>query len=144
VSWKALLALGCHATVVVLAWTLTRRRVEHRPFAVWATAMLVADLARWAIIYACPWITTPGPFEGGRRVIGHVDQVLFLSWSVGLAAAGWVVFLRRRPGVPLLAGALVQATLVLGGIRRPFVVSCWREPTQWSTAPRWRQPSLHS
>jgi hypothetical protein len=113
-TWRLLLGFVCQAAVIALAWAVCRRRREHRPIALFASAMLAVDIARLAIMTACPWIMNPGPFDGVARVIFHFDQGLFTSWPVAVAWMSWTVFLRRRPWPPLLAGALLDAALVLG------------------------------
>jgi hypothetical protein len=110
----ALLALAFQVGVIALAWARSRRRPEHRPFALWSTTMLVVDMIGWINIYAFPWLSSPGPFSGMRRVIFHVDSALFNAWPVGVAMMAWAIFLRRRPWPPLLVGTLVVAALVLG------------------------------
>jgi hypothetical protein len=114
VSHKFLVGLAVEAVVIALAWALVRRRREHRPFAVFATAMLAVDLTRLAIMSSCPWIMSPGPFSGFRRALFHVDQALFNAWPVGVAILSWVVYLGRRPWAPLLAGVLIEGALTLG------------------------------
>jgi hypothetical protein len=106
--------LVLHAAVVVLAARLARRRREHRPVAIFVAVTLAADLARWGIIFVCPWIQHPGPFGGLPRLIFHIDQALFLSWPLGIMATAWVVFLRGGPWVPLAAGAVAWAALAAG------------------------------
>jgi hypothetical protein len=54
-----------------------------------------------------------------RRIIPivsrHLDQAIFLgAWPIGFAALAWTVFLRRRPWGVALAGAAVEAGLVVG------------------------------
>jgi hypothetical protein len=115
VSRAALFALLAQGAVIALAWILARRRIEHRPFAIWATAMLAGDMARWGIIYTFPWISMGGPFSGARRAVFHLDQALFVfSWDVALVACCWAIFLRRRPAVPFVAGAAATAALIVG------------------------------
>jgi hypothetical protein len=99
---------------VALALLLARRRPHHRPFAVWASVVLVADLARQGIMQACPWIIAAGPFAGARRAVAHLDQALWLTEPVGLAAVCWIVFLARRPTAPLLAGVALWCALAIG------------------------------
>jgi hypothetical protein len=106
VTPAALFALLAQGVVIALAWVQTSRRAEHRPFAAFVTAMLVGDLARWLIIYTCPWISTPGPFPGAHRAI--------FAWPAALAACCWAIFLGRRPYAPLLAGAGAVALMIIG------------------------------
>jgi drug/metabolite transporter (DMT)-like permease len=77
--------------------------------------MFGVDATRWGIGYAFPWLNDHGPWSGWRRVVFHVDATLLLNaWPIGLATLAWVVFLRRRPWPPLLVGAIVLISLVLG------------------------------
>lgn len=113
-TWRLALGFACQAAVIALAWAVCRRRREHRPFALFASAMLAVDVVRLVIMAACPWILLPGPFTGARRLLFHFDQALFISWPVAVASMAWAIFLRRKPWPPLLAGALVEVALVLG------------------------------
>lgn len=106
--------LVLHGIVAVLAATLARQRPEHRAVSIFVGLTLLTDLAGWFIIYACPWINAPGPFTGIRRVIGHFDQALFLSWAIGVAAVSTAVYLRRKPWPVFVAAAAVLAVLVAG------------------------------
>lgn len=109
----ALLALAAQALTIVLAWRLAlRRRVEHRPVALFASVVFVADVSRWLIKWS--GFIAQGPFAGAKRIAFHCDQALFLSWPIGLSALSVVVFLRRRSWPALAVGALFWLALVIG------------------------------
>lgn len=110
----ALTAYLLQAITTALAVALCSRRREHRPFAWWAGGVLAADLARRAIMVACPWIVVPGPHEGWRRVVFHVDQALFFTDSAGLAALALLVFAGRRPWAPLAVAGATWVALTVG------------------------------
>lgn len=97
----------------VLAVIVAGRRREHIPVAFFLCAIVVADLLHW-------WINTdllasaPRPYTGWNRVLFHVTEALFISWSFGSLAVAWLVFLRRRPVVPVIAYVLALAVLTIG------------------------------
>jgi hypothetical protein len=97
---------------IVLAFTLMRRRPQHRSFAVWAAVVLAEDLVRH-FLNAGP-LASPRPYAGALRALFHVDQALFLLEPFGLAAVCWSIFLRRRPWVPALAGVATWTALTIG------------------------------
>jgi hypothetical protein len=107
VGWAAWL-LAC-----VLAFVLVRQRRSHLPFAVWASAALVADIARAILEVAWSWLSE-GPHVGLHRVAFHLDQALFVLEPIGLIVASWAVFLRRRSWIPAVAGLAVLGALCVG------------------------------
>ncbi len=108
-----------HGLAAVPAVLLARRRVEHRPVALFIVWTLVADLVRAALMV---WGWAPAraalgpvpPLAGWPRVAHHLDQVLLLTWPAGLAALAVVVFMRaRRAALGGLAFAYVAAVVAL-------------------------------
>lgn len=99
------------AATVALAFIVGRRRPPNRALAWWIAAVLAEDVVRRLL-----WepLTVPGPHSGALRVLFHLDQALYLIEPVGLAMVGWRVFGLRRLWIPLVAGAVVLACLVLG------------------------------
>jgi hypothetical protein len=106
-------AWALQALTIALAWMLARRRPQHRPFAWFASVMLAVDVVHVALNLGP--LDAPRPYAGFRRVLFHVDQALFLSWPVGLAAVAWIVFLERRLWwPPVLAGVVALVVFVVG------------------------------
>jgi hypothetical protein len=106
-----------HTVTAVLVVVLARRRVEHRPVALFVVWTLAADLVRAAVMV---WGWAPAraalgpvpPLSGWPRVAHHLDQVLLLTWPAGLAALGVVVFLPHVWRSVLRYIALAYAAIV--------------------------------
>ncbi len=114
--WAAGVVL-CLVTIV-LAWTTARQRPEHRPIAALLMLGLGADVARQVLATAflrpAHIAAGDGAFTGWARVVGHVDEALFLAYPAGLAALALWVLLKRRPWPVLAVYGATLAALVLG------------------------------
>lgn len=111
-STAGALSWAAQTVVIALAFILARRRPQHRPFAAWAAVVLVADIARH-FLNAGP-LDAPRPYSGALRALFHLDQALWLTEPVGLAAVCWSAFLLSRPWMPLLAGVAAWTALAIG------------------------------
>jgi hypothetical protein len=118
-----LLAYAATAGAAALAWTIARRKPDHRPIAWLLTFYLLANLGRRAlrelvIAPARDAIRTQGldpaavPFTGWERVAVDIDGALFIAWPAGVAALAIWVFTKRRPWGVLIAYAAVMAFMV--------------------------------
>lgn len=112
-TWAA--GIGLAAIVVLLAWSVARRRPEHRLVAGALTLGLAADLARQAIVLGvlrpARAASDGAPLSGIAGVACDVDNALFLAYPAALAALSVWTFLHRRPWPVLVAYALTVAGL---------------------------------
>jgi hypothetical protein len=97
---------------------LARRRVEHRPVALFLAGQVVANIAHEALRVLVLVPARAGglqPFTGWTRAAGHLATALSLTWPAGLALVALIALARVRPraaGVALIgAWALVSLTL---------------------------------
>lgn len=79
------LMLALLAAASVTAWQLAERRPEHRPVAVYLTAVLAVDVARLGLALLLP---TQGPYEGWLAWVRGADAALYLALCWGPAALG--------------------------------------------------------
>jgi hypothetical protein len=85
--------------LAALAWAWARRDPSHRVFA-WLVAWYAGgDLARIGL--AALREDAPRPYRGFARLVFHLDQALFLSWSFLFVAVAAHYFLRSRPWIVL-------------------------------------------
>lgn len=105
------LQIGAAGAAVLLA----RRRVDHRPFAVFFVATTAANFLRFIRHEAFAPIRPIGspPFVGAARVAFHIDQALFLAWPAAFAALAIWLFAKRRALalLPMLAWVVAVAYL---------------------------------
>jgi hypothetical protein len=101
------------AVVATLAILLARRRVQHRPVALFLTLDAALDALRFYVVRPL-YLPFSTPYTGVPRFWFHVGEAIFTLWPVGIACLCTVVFLRRRPWWPMAVGALALATLVAG------------------------------
>lgn len=106
-----------------LAIAISRKRLDHRPVAVFLGVTAIIELIRLALL---DWVIRPAraslvasgldptvvPFTGWIRVACDIDGALFLMWPAGLAALAVWVYTKRRPWpiavvYVLTAGALI-------------------------------------
>jgi hypothetical protein len=115
--WLELVTYALSLGATALAWTLVRRRHEHRPFAVLLTVGLVSDVVRRLLhVYALPpahVVAAGSPLSGVVRTAFHVEQAMFLSWLAALTAASLHVFLKRRPWPVVAVWALAVLALAI-------------------------------
>ncbi len=121
------------ALAAALAVVLARRRVDHRPVAIFLIGMTLANAARWAlrtfVILPAQALAPGAPLHGLSRAAGHFDQALFFAWPAGIVALTIAVFSRRRPWPVAIPWALMVAALVLtypeirGTATRPFYLA---------------------
>lgn len=142
----ALAGYALQALVAVQAWRLARLRPLHRPFAVLAAMVALADPAR-------PLLAAMRhgghPFAGTALASWHLDRALFAAWPVGLAAVAWQALAGRRVwphavGI-LLAGLAAQvklyphsaAPLVLPAVHLAALLAALVPALLWSRGRRW-------
>lgn len=114
--------LGGYALLIVaaaLAWTLSRRAVDHRPVTLLLLVYLVTNLGRRALvalILAPAHVRfDPSPIEGWAEVAVHVDTALFLAPRAMMA--GVAVVLARRYLAAELAALVVSVGAIATWIR---------------------------
>jgi hypothetical protein len=97
----------------VTAVGVARRMPEYRPVAAVLVVILAANIIRQIIE---PYIiTSPGdpPLTGTARVLGHIEQALYLLDPFAIAAGSIALFLERRPWPLIPFWAALVAALVL-------------------------------
>jgi hypothetical protein len=113
--WAGGVALA--AIVVLLVWSVARRRPEHRPVAGALTVGFTADLARKAlvvyVIHPARAASGGAPLAGLARVACDVDNALFLAYPAALIALSVSVFMRRRLWPIAVAYVLAVAGLAV-------------------------------
>lgn len=85
---------------------LARRRVEHRPIAIFLCVEVIANALHEALRVLVLVPARAGgmvPFTGWTRVAGHLSTAIGLTWPAGLALVGLVVLARARPLLALAA-----------------------------------------
>ena len=105
------------AAATLLAWMVARRRADYRPVAWLLTFQLFNDLIRQVLrdfVFA-PWYPKLGgePATGWLRVAAHVEQILFLSWRVAIAALAVWIYGKRRPWLVAAVFAAVGIALIV-------------------------------
>lgn len=103
-------------TAAALAWTIARRRPEHRPIALALSVGLVADAGQALLIHSFPPNLDPSaPLRtGGRLIAAYLGRALYLAWPYALAAAATTVLGHRRAWPLALLYAAGVAVVVLG------------------------------
>jgi hypothetical protein len=101
-----------------LAWTLARKRPEHKPIAVLLSIGLGTDLARRALraLYLGEAIKRLGsdtPWTGPERIAAIVSHALFLAWPAAMTGAALTVFLGRRAWPVVVAYAALITAIVI-------------------------------
>lgn len=113
----ALLALTFALLVVAasLAALVASRREDHRPFALFLTAIVLVSAVRWVLM---TWWLVPyrasypeAPLAGPALVAAHIDTALWLVWPAGLAAVSIAVYLRRKPWLVGVVWLLVSLAI---------------------------------
>lgn len=100
----------------VAAVLLARRRVEHRPLAIFLCVEVIANAAHEALRVL---VLVPArdagmqPFTGWTRAAGHLATAIGLTWPAGLALLALVVLARARVRVALAAVVAVWAIVTL-------------------------------
>ena len=120
-----LFTLSTAATL--LAWMVARRRASYLPVAWLLTFQLCDDLIRQALrdfVFA-PWYPKLGgaPATGWLRVAAHLEQTLFLSWRVAIAALAIWIFGKRKPWlvVPVFAAVVLALIVSYPATRGPLL-----------------------
>lgn len=103
-------ALFVRVAAPIFALAVARRRAAHIPVALFLVITLISDWARWAL-NSGP-LTVSGPYHGSTRALFHLEQALFLSWPIGVAALSVHVLFKRRAWPVLLAYLAVLGALV--------------------------------
>jgi len=97
IGWAPFAIYVGQGAVATLAWKVARRRVYHRPLALYLVLLAVTDALRGLLhlLVLDPARAALGPvppFEGALRGLWHLDQALFLALPVGLALTALRLF----------------------------------------------------
>jgi hypothetical protein len=109
---------------------LARRRREYTPIAGFLSWIALCHIVRPVILV---FVLLPAdeagrlPFTGAERAAFHVEQALFVSWPLGIAALAVWILARRRPWPIAVAYAAVVLGLILGypTVRRELLQSVY-------------------
>lgn len=108
--WALRVALVC---AVVAAWNLARRRPAYWPTTAFLTWVGFAHIVRGLLAAYVIGSGPPGgvPYQGVYRAWFHVEQAMFVSWPIGIAALALWTFRGIRPWFAAGAWVAVVATL---------------------------------
>jgi hypothetical protein len=125
--WIARVAL---LIAIVGAVVLARRHAAYRLTATFLVWVGVAHVVRplLQVFILAPARAAHGlPYVGAARPWYHLDQALFVSWPIGIAALAVHAFWRRRPWPVAVAYVAVVAGLALGypTVRRELLASVY-------------------
>ena len=125
--WLARFAL---LVAVVGAVVLARRHRAYRLTAAFLLWVAVANTVRPAlqVFILAPARAAQGlPYVGAARTWYHLDQALFVSWPIGIAALAVHAFWRRRPWPIAVAYIAIIAWLAQGypTVRRELLASVY-------------------
>lgn len=137
---------AAHILAAILAVAVAWRRRDCVALASFIAGTALADAARGALRLTSPWLSgdIPPLHTAIERVVLHVDQALYLTWSAGLAAVALATLAPGRAEpvqrtsdpeplpprrsvtwLPLAGWAVIVATLSAFYIRTPNVRSVY-------------------